>query len=173
MLGFARIRRVLGDLLDGVRRERQADPEAFGFSDDDVDAMVGGASGDTVTRERLLGPNAEAPLVEHLGEGEQPHHVVPGSRFAVEMDGDEMTTNSGYLVVTDERVLFLMYSGLTVGRNEVEYEHVETVSRTRADGAAVLTVRTPARRLEMRTDDDTWGGDLEAALDFVLARQSR
>jgi hypothetical protein len=66
-----------------------------------------------------------------------------------------------------------MYSGLTVGRNEVEYEHVETVSRTRADGAAVLTVRTPARRLEMRTDDDTWGGDLEAALDFVLARQSR
>lgn len=170
---FVRLRQRVADLLDGIRRERTADPADFGFGDDDIDAMVGAAQGDTVTRERLLGPNAEAPVLEHLHDDEQPHHAVPGHAFEVEMEGDEMRTDSGYLLVTDERVLFLMYEGLTVGRNEVEYDQIESVGRTDEGDDVVLTVRTPVRRLRMHTDADRWGGDLEAALDGVLERRSR
>lgn len=171
MVDFDGVREAVADIVEQARTGRRADPAAFGFSDEAVDAMVERALGDTVTRDRLLGPAAEAPLIEHLHDGEQPHHAVPGSGFVVEMDGDEMTADSGYLLATDERFMLLLYSGLTVGRNEVQYDHVEAIGRTREDGVVVLTVRTPVRTLRMRTDDERWGTELEAALDFILDRQ--
>ncbi|MEF8830507.1 MAG: hypothetical protein V5A23_03090 [Halobacteriales archaeon] len=171
MVDFDGVREAVADIVEQARNGRRADPAAFGFSEEAFDAIVAGALGDTVTRDRLLGPAAEAPLIEHLHDGEQPHHAVPGSRFVVEMDGDEMTADSGYLIATDERFMFLLYSGLTVGHNEVQYDHVEAIGRPREGGEVTLTVRTPARTLRLWTDDDRWGNELEAALDFILDQQ--
>lgn len=170
---LARIRRAVAALVDALGYERQADPADYGFTDAAVDEMVAGARGDTVTRARLLGPSADAPLLEHLVADEQPHHAVPGTDLAVEMEGDRMTTDSGYLVVTDRRVLVMLYEGLTVGRNEVDYDHVEAIHRGEADDPREVTLETPARTLTVRTPADEWGPALEAAVDEIREQWPR
>jgi hypothetical protein len=167
----------LRDLVDGVlaelRTEQRADPADYGFDDEAVERLLADARGDTVTRERLLGPNAEVPVIDHLEAGEQPHHLVPGSEFAVEMDGEEMTARSGYLVVTDERVLYLLYAGLTVSRNEVRYGQIEAIERDDGGDRRELTLRTERRELRMATPADDWGSELEAAVDELRERRPR
>lgn len=107
----------------------------FGGSDDDVlpyvRELVAAAEGSTVTADVLTDARLNEPVVAHLADEEQPHHVLIAENKPVEINergsistiasGDDRTTVT---VLTDARILFVVGQQSGDAIRAVEYDDV-------------------------------------------------
>lgn len=118
----------------------------------------------------------DGPLIEHLNKGEQPEYVVShdGKGYRItEQNGDERTPHhkssegKRYLLVTDQRVLFV--AGCEDGDETIEHDYDEITDIERSGGSNIQ-FRTVNGKTYKFAQNGSTKQTINAAIDYVSER---
>jgi hypothetical protein len=155
-------------LLEKVGGWMAADPEEYGYSEDEIAEMTKQARGESVTQESLLGVSHEPfTVIENLQEGEQPHYCIPVSGFEMEGIGHETEGGAGRFVVTEERIILNRKEGISASKTTVDYDSIEAVELAEGPLHTRLIFHTKSGSFSIKSAESEWGDEIENARETV------
>lgn len=141
------------DQVDEKRRNRWQ--RRAGVDDDELQAVITNAVGDSVNRESLIFPlgttDSKVPF-NLLDEGEQPHYFLKGSTIDVEGQGTgsesiigwdrDRRIGGAYTVITDDRILIIANHARGYDEHTVPYDTITNVNLNSGLTSTRLSIQT-------------------------------
>lgn len=175
------------DQIDEKRRDRWQ--RRAGVDDDDLQAVIINAAGDSVNRESLIFPIGSTDSVVSfnlLDDGEQPHYFLKGSTIDVEGQGAgsesiigwdrDRRIGGSYTVITENRVLIIANHARGYDEHTIPYDTITNVNLNSGLTSTRLSIQTKSATYHCSVSKSKrkFGkGEVTDAVEYLRERRNR